>query len=207
MEYYREKSKNYEQILIDISRFVPVDVIDFKDLPKIIEQMRKAGDMYDSVSESYDALFDQKYDLEKEKEKLEDKCHKLERRLLDENKRRASLDTEFLIPLAHVLYPDKQVCKPYSEVLTDIKLLNKGVYDLKEDNKRLAEKNKTLDKRNTNQCVMIGERDKEIKKLTEMVERRDRWTKELQNDVYTLQNEILTIRDIAQKAYDDTNRD
>lgn len=43
--------------------------------------------------------------------------------------------------------------------------------------------------------------------LTKMVERRDRWVDGLQNDVYTLQNEILTIRDIAQKVYDDTNRD
>lgn len=207
MQYYREKSKNYEQILTDISRFVPVDVIDFKDLPKIIEQMRKTGDMYDSISESYDTLFDQKYEFQKANEKLEDKVHKLERRLKEEKKRFDRLDTEFLMPLAHVLYPNEQVCKEYSEVLTDVKLLKKEAYDLKEDCKRLAEKNKTLDKRNTNQCVMIEERDKEIESLKKMVERRDKWVDELKTDIHTLQNEILNIRDIAQKAYDDTNRD
>lgn len=183
---------------------------------------------WNHTMELHDKLKQESDNLAESNEKLEDKCHKLERRFLEENKRFARLDSEFFIPLVHVLYPGEKVCKPYSEILKDIKLLNKGTYDLKEDNKRLVDKNKelekryhkaetditilnskveVLDRRNTNQCVMIGERDKEIENLKKMVERRDRWVKELQSDVYSLQNEILTIRNIAQKAYDDTNRD
>lgn len=238
MQYYREKSKNYEQILTDISCFVPVDVIDFKDLPKIIEQMRKTGDMYDTISESYDTLFDQKYEFQKANEKLEDKVHKLERRLTEEKKRFNQLYNEFLTPLARVLYPGEKVNKAYSEILKDVndlkiyadengrmykeiqewrekciargeelKYWEESCHKAEADVTTLNSKVDVLDKRNTNQFVMIGEKDKEIKNLKKMVERRDRWVKELRSDVYTLQNEILRIRDIAQKAYDDTNRD
>lgn len=121
-----------------------------------------------------------------------------------------------------------QLEKEKAAHMKGIKRLKKSNNDLMEENKRLADKNKelkeichkaeadvtilnskveVLDKRNTNQCVMIGERDKEIENLKKMVERRDRWVKELRSDVYTLQNEILKIRDIAQDAYDDTNKD
>lgn len=127
----------------------------------------------------------------KREEKLEDKVHKLQRRLLDESKRRASLDTELLTPLARVLYPrEAKICKPYSEVIEDIKEL------------RLE---KTMKMCNYEQIISNLTESNEM--LTNMVERRDRWVKELQSDVYTLQNELLRIRDIAQKAYDDTNRD
>lgn len=178
---------------------------------KGIERLKKSQEKLQNQVKNLQTTNEESY---KREEKLEDKCRKLERRLLDENKRFSRLDSEFLIPLVHTLYPGVKVCKPYSEVLKDIQLLKLANYNLKDDNKGLAEKNKTLDERNTNQFVMIGEKDKEIENLkekneiiTKMVERRDRWVDGLQRDVYALQNEILNIRDIAQKAYDDTNRD
>ena len=109
-------------------------VAHLKGIERLKKSQEKVKNLQTTNEESY-----------KREEKLEDKIRKLERRLLDESKRRASLDTEFLIPLAHVLYPrEAKICKPYSEVLKDIKLLNKGIYDLEEDCKRLADKNKSL---------------------------------------------------------------
>lgn len=109
---------------------------------KGIERLKKSQEKLQNQVKNLQTTNEESY---KREEKLEDKCHKLERRLLDENKRFDRLDTEFLIPLARVLYPrEAKICKPYSEVLKDIKLLNNGVYDLEEDNKRLAEKNKEL---------------------------------------------------------------
>lgn len=43
--------------------------------------------------------------------------------------------------------------------------------------------------------------------LTKAVERRDKWVEELKSDVDTLQNECLSIAEIAKRAYDETNRD
>ena len=242
----------------------------------------------------------------KREEELEDKCHKLERRLLEEKKRFDRLNNEFILPLSRVLYPrEAKICKPYSEVLNDIKDLkvqsneNGTMYeDLKYWKERchkaetdvttLNSKVEVLDKRNTNQFVMIGEKDKKIESLKnkivnqqsthykqcarilelenmvsklqsgeyddilakdievkslqakyedamagwkdiidtndklnqiisdltesnenlkKAVERRDRWVDELRSDVDTLQNECLTIAEIAKRAYDDTNRD
>lgn len=192
---------------------------------KGIERLKKSQEKLQAQVKNLQTTNEESY---KREEKLKDKVHKLERRLTEEMKRFERLDIELLTPLVHALYPGEKVCKPYSEVLKDIKLLNKRTYDLKEDNKRLVDKNKeleeryhkaetditilnskveVLDRRNTNQCVMIGEKDKEIENLKKMVERCDRSASVLQNDIYTLQNEILTIRNIAQKAYDDTNRD
>jgi chromosome segregation ATPase len=291
---------------------------------KGIERLKKSQEKLQNQVKNLRTTNEESY---KREEKLEDKVHKLERRLLEENKRFNRLDTEFLMPLAHVLYPrEAKICKPYSEVLKDIKLLNKGIYDLKEDNKRLADKNKALferdgelkelikaskrkddliqsyreklkkandeisllnskldklgeyyrtdekfidniqkvvfpqeegsdytysydeilnkvkdlkvqsdenglmyndlgywkerchkaetnvttlnskvevlDKRNTNQFVMIGEKDKVIENLKKAVERRDKWVEDLRSDVDTLQNECLVIADIAKRAYD-----
>lgn len=120
----------------------------------------------------------------KREEKLEDKVHKLERRLQEEKKRFDRVNIELLIPLARVLYPrEAKNYKPYSEVINDIKDLkvyseaNETRYeDLKywkercrnaeSDVTTLNSKVEVLDKRNTNQSVIIGEKGKEIENLT-----------------------------------------
>lgn len=147
---------------------------------KGIERLKKTQEKLQNQVKNLQTTNEESY---KREEKLEDKCHKLERRLLDESKRRASLDTEFLIPLAHVLYPrEAKICKPYSEVLKDIKLLNKGVYDLEEDCKRLADKNKALFEENldrldkhTKQCQEIDNLKNELKKANELT---DSWKRD-----------------------------
>lgn len=103
---------------------------------KGIERLKKSQEKLQNQVKNLQTTNEESY---KREEKLEDKVHKLERRLLEENKRFGRLNTEFLVPLVHILYPGEKVCKPYPEILKDIKLLNKGVYDLKEDNKRLAD--------------------------------------------------------------------
>lgn len=147
---------------------------------KGIERLKKSQEKLQNQVKNLQTTNEESY---KREEKLEDKVRKLERRLLEESKRRASLDTEFLIPLAHVLYPrEAKICKPYSEVLKDIKLLNKGVYDLEEDCKRLADKNKALFEENidrldkhTKQCQEIDNLKNELKKANELA---DSWKRD-----------------------------
>ncbi len=176
---------------------------------KGIERLKKSQEKLQNQVKNLQTTNEESY---KREEKLKDKCHKLERRLLDENKRFSRLDSEFLTPLVHTLYPGEKVFKQYSDILEDIKELNK-ISTYYDRYKTFTDKVQSL----LFQDDRIYEFDEIIKEienlkktnesLTKMVEKRDRWVDGLQNDVYTLQNEILTIRDIAQKAYDDTNRD
>lgn len=119
----------------------------------------------------------------KREEKLEDKVHKLERRLNEKICRMKQIDCELIMPLTRVLYPrEAKIYKPYSEVINDIKDLkvyseaNETRYeDLKYWKERchnaetdvttLNSKVEVLDKRNTNQSVIIGEKGKEIENL------------------------------------------
>lgn len=101
---------------------------------KGIKRLKKSQEKLQNQVKNLQTTNEESY---KRDEKLEDKVRRLERRLLEENKRFVSLDSEFLIPLAHVLYPrEAKICKPYSEVIEDIK--------------RLDEKNELLEQRYDN---------------------------------------------------------
>lgn len=150
---------------------------------KGIERLKKSQEKLQNQVKNLQTTNEESY---KREEKLEDKVHKLERRLLEENKRFDRLDTEFLMPLAHVLYPrEAKICKPYSEVLKDIKLLNKGIYDLKEDNKRLTDKNKAL--------------------FEENLDRLDKHTKQCQ-EIDNLRNEMISLKTINKGLAEDRKR-
>lgn len=87
---------------------------------KGIERLKKSQEKLQNQVKNLQSTNEESY---KREEELEDKCHKLERRLLDENKRFDRLYNEFLMPLARVLYPGEKVNKPYSDILEDIKEL------------------------------------------------------------------------------------
>lgn len=88
---------------------------------KGIERLKKSKEKLQNQVKNLQTTNEESY---KREEKLEDKIHRLKRGLLEESKRFARLDSEFLIPLTHVLYPgEAKICKPYSEVLEDIKEL------------------------------------------------------------------------------------
>lgn len=128
--------------------------------------------------------------LKKSQEKLQNQVKNLqttneESYKREENKRFDRLNTEFLIPLVRILYPGEKVCKPYPEILKDIKLLNKGVYDLKEDNKRLADKNKAL--------------------FEENLDRLDKHTKQCQ-EIDNLRNELLSLKTINKGLAEDRKK-
>lgn len=112
---------------------------------KGIERLKKSQEKLQNQVKNLQTTNEESYMRE---EKLEDKVHKLERRLLEENKRFDRLDTEFLMPLARVLYPrEAKICKPYSEVLKDIKELRNyenELLSLNTINKGLAEDRKKL---------------------------------------------------------------
>lgn len=112
---------------------------------KGIERLKKSQEKLQNQVKNLQTTNEESY---KREEKLEDKVHKLERRLLEENKRFDRLDSEFLIPLAHVLYPrEAKICKPYSEILKDIKNMSNyenELLSLNTINKGLAEDRKKL---------------------------------------------------------------
>lgn len=112
---------------------------------KGIERLKKSQEKLQNQVKNLQTTNEESY---KREEKLEDKVHKLERRLLEENKRFDRLDTEFLIPLSRVLYPrEAKICKPYSEVLKDIKEMSNyenELISLNTINKGLAEDRKKL---------------------------------------------------------------
>lgn len=112
---------------------------------KGIERLKKSQEKLQNQVKNLQITNEESY---KREEKLEDKVHKLERRLLEENKRFDRLDSEFLIPLARVLYPrETKICKPYSDVLKDIKELRNyenELISLNTINKGLAEDRKKL---------------------------------------------------------------
>lgn len=175
-----------------------------------IEELIKASKRKDELIRNY---------REKLKE-LKDKYEKLDTHY--------QYDEAIIKDIQDIISPEDDSIWSYSEIVNEIKdlkvqpdedkTMDKVMYEDLEywkgrchkaetDVTTLNSKVEVLDKRNTNQFVMIGEKDKEIEKLKKAVERRDRWVDELKSDVDTLQNEILKIRNIAQKAYDDTNRD
>jgi DNA repair exonuclease SbcCD ATPase subunit len=149
---------------------------------KGIERLKKSQEKLQNQVKNLQTTNEESY---KREEKLEDKVHKLERRLLEENKRFDRLGSEFLIPLVHILYPGEKVCEEYFEILEDIKLLNKGVYDLKEDNKRLADKNKAL--------------------FEENLDRLDKHTKQCQ-EIDNLRNEMISLKTINKGLAEDRKK-
>ena len=90
-------------------------------LKEEIERLKKSQEKLQNQVKNLQITNEESY---KREEKLEDKCHKLDRRLYAEKKRSSMIDTELITPLSRVLYPrEAKIYKPYSEVINDIKNL------------------------------------------------------------------------------------
>lgn len=256
------------------------------DLNSIIEELKNENKELRSLNEKqYDMLQDMTSQISELKLKVENDKSRSE--LISELiKQRDSwkadynrLNDYFLKPICEIVYGDEKadidLCtgligrikdlKVQSDengtMYEDLKYWKERCHNAETDVTTLNSKVEVLDKRNTNQFVMIGEKDKEIEELKKKnrglqirvndllfqerlnkstfgydfeeengklrvendklnqtisdltesnenlkkaVERRDRWVDELRSDIDTLQNECLTIAEIAKRAYDES---
>lgn len=141
---------------------------------KGIERLKKSQEKLQNQVKNLRTTNEESY---KREEELEDKCRKLEIRLLDENKRFDRLDNEFLMPLARVLYPGEKVCKPYSDILEDVKDLKIYAKENERMYKELKEWREKCITRGNDIDHLLSENKENDKKIGELEARRSYWEK------------------------------
>lgn len=87
------------------------------------------------------------------------------------------IDTEFLMPLARVLYPrENKICKPYSEVINDIKDLKVYSEENEQMYKELQEWREKCIARGNDIDHLLSENKEKDKKISELKARNEYWS-------------------------------
>lgn len=186
------------------------------DLKETKEVLYKTRVTYSTLKEEKEELEARVTELIKASKRKDELIQDYREKLKKANEENGTIyeDLEYWKERCHKAETDVTTLNSKVEVLEN-KLrkadsIRDAVWNEEELKQKISDLETTISSKNTYIDILLNT-NKDLtesnENLTKMIERRDRWVKEFKSDVYTLQNEILNIRNIAQKAYDDTNRD